>query len=129
MENELEEADLRKRIHEGQTEIYGDRGEYSKIDSLVPSPPYADQRMPGDLRPVYNSQVGSEKQYITGVSVHQNSNDGSCFKNHMEQIISLLLDKPQKGIVDTIFGTEEIYEFLNGRKIEALLKYPSYDKE
>ena len=29
----------------------------------------------------------------------------------------------------TIFGTEEIYEFLNGRKIEALLKYPSYDKE
>ena len=91
--------------------------------------PLRGPKKPGDLRPVYNSQVGSEKQYITGVSVHQNSNDGSCFKNHMEQIISLLLDKPQKGIVDTIFGTEEIYEFLNGRKIEALLKYPSYDKE
>jgi len=47
----------------------------------------------------------------------------------MEQMMPLLPDRPQQVIADAIFGTEENYEFLNGQKIDALLKYPSYDKE
>lgn len=41
----------------------------------------------------------------------------------------LLPDRPQQVIAGAIFGTEENYEFLNGQKIDILLKYPSYDKE
>lgn len=127
LKNELEEADLRRRIYEEQEHICGDRGGYSKTDPQAT--PMRTKECQEDLRPAYNGMVGSENQYITGVSVHQNSNDGTCFKNHMEQTMPLLPDRPQQVIADAIFGTEENYEFLNGQKIDALLKYPSYDKE
>lgn len=82
-----------------------------------------------DLRPAYNEMIGSEGQYITGVSVHQNPNDGTCFKNHLEQVLPLLPQKVAQVVADAAFGTEENYEFLEAEKIEALLKYPTYDKE
>lgn len=127
LKNELEEAGLRKRIYEEQKQICGDRSGYSRTDPQAT--PMRTKECQEDLRPAYNGMVGSEKQYITGVSVHQNSNDGTCFKAHMEQVMPLLPGKPQQVIADAIFGTEENYEFLDAEKMEALLKYPSYDKE
>lgn len=127
LKNELEEADLRKRIYQEQEQICGERSGYSKTDPAAT--PMRTKECQDDLRPAYNGMVGSEGQYITGVSVHQNSHDGTCFKNHMEQVTSLLPKVPGEIITDAIFGTEENYEFLAGEKIEALLKYPSYDKE
>lgn len=127
LKKELEESDLRQSIYEEQEQICGDRRGYSKTDPQAT--PMRTKECQDDLRPAYNGMVGSEEQYITGVSVHQNSNDGTCFKNHMEQAIPLLPDKPKQVIADAIFGTEENYGFLDAQKIGSLLKYPSYDKE
>lgn len=69
-----------------------------------------------DLRPAYNGMVGSEKQYITGVSVHQNSNDGTCFKAHMEQVMPLLPGKPQQVIADAILVRKKTMNFWMQRR-------------
>lgn len=92
LKNELEEADLRKRIYQEQEQICGERSGYSKTDPEAT--PMRTKECQNDLRPAYNGMVGSEVQYITGVSVYQNFNDGTCFKNHMEQVTSLLPKVP-----------------------------------
>jgi hypothetical protein len=84
---------------------------------------------PDDLRPGYNGMIGTENQYITGVSVHQNPNDGTCFRQHMEEVLPLMPHKPDAVIADAGFGTEENHEYLAGKEIDDLLKFPSYEKE
>jgi len=39
-----------------------------------------------EVLPAYNVLAGSEDQFITGVSVHQTTNDGVCFDDHLKQI-------------------------------------------
>jgi transposase len=127
LKNELEESDLRRRIYEDQERICGERSGYSRTDPEAT--PMRTKECVDDVRPAYNGIVGSEGQYITGVSTHQNPNDGACFKEHLEQAVSLMPKNPDRVIADAIFGTEENYEFLDTEKVESLLKYPSYDKE
>lgn len=125
--HKLEENTLRQKAYKEQEERCGERGGYSKTDPQAT--PMRTKECADDLRPAYNEIIGSEGQYITGVSVHQNPNDGTCFKNHLEQALPLLPQKVAQVVADAAFGTEENYEFLEAEKIEALLKYPSYDKE
>ncbi len=127
LKNELEENDLRKRTYQEQKQISGERSGYSKMDTEAT--PMRTKECQGDLRPAYNGMGGTEGKYIMGVSVYQNFNDETCFKNHMEQVAPLLSKIPRQVITDAISGTEENYEFLAGEKMEVLLKYPSYDKE
>lgn len=127
LQEELEKDILRKKAYEEQERVCGGRGGYSKTDPAAT--PMRTKECQEDLRPAYNEIIGSDNQYITGVSVHQNSNDGTCFKEHMKQVLPTLPGKVTKVVADAIFGTEENYEFLEKEKIESLLKYPSYDKE
>ena len=127
LQEELEKDTLRKKVYQEQEQACSGRSGYSKTDPAAT--PMRTKECQNDLRPAYNGMIGSENQYITGVSVHQNSNDGTCFKKHMEQVLPTLPGKVTQVIADAIFGTEENYEFLETEKIESLLKYPSYDKE
>jgi transposase len=77
------------------------------------------------LAPAYNVVSSSENQFITGFSVHQNPNDASCFKEHVES----LAFKPATITADSIFGTEQNYELLEHYAIENYLKYPLFHKE
>ena len=69
--------------------------------------------------------VSSEDQFITGLSVHQNPNDGTCFKAHLEG----LPFTPRSITADSIFGTEQNYELLESKEIENYLKYPTFHRE
>lgn len=82
-----------------------------------------------EILPAYNVLAGSENQFITGVSVHQNTNDGVCFKEHMEQAAVQQPFAPDRVIADSIFGTEQNYELLEGREMENYLKFPTYHAE
>lgn len=82
-----------------------------------------------EILPAYNVLAGSEDQFITNVSVHQNTNDGVCFKDHMAQALVQQPFAPDKVIADSIFGTEQNYELLEAREIESYLKFPTYHAE
>ena len=131
-----EEARLRKTMemdtqrvesYKKKQDICKTRSGYSITDNDATPMPIKECRE--DLRPAYNAMIGSENQFITGVSVHQNSNDGTCFKDHCNQVLTLIPKKIKLIIADAIFGTEENYAFLEEENISGLLKYPSYDKE
>jgi hypothetical protein len=82
-----------------------------------------------EILPAYNVLAGSEDQFITGVSVHQNTHDGVCFKDHLKQAAVQQPFTPERIIADSIFGTEQNYELLEEKEIENYLKFPTYHAE
>lgn len=79
--------------------------------------------------PGYNILAGCENQFLTRCSVHQNTNDGVCFKEHLAQVETYTPVLPQTIVADSIFGTEENYELLEQKQINNYLKFPSFDNE
>ena len=69
-----------------------------------------------EILPAYNALAGCEDQFITGVSVHQNTNDATCFPEHLEQISRQQPVQPDNIIADSIFGTEQNYELLQEKE-------------
>lgn len=123
----LETYLARVRIYQEQSDLCGNRSGYSKTDPSAS--PMRTKECSDDLRPAYNGMIGTENQFITGVSVHDTPNDGACFKAHLEKARSLHPRKIIRVIADAGFGTEENYDYLEKEKIKNLMKYPSYDKE
>lgn len=107
--------------YEGQLQVSGHRSGYNKTDTDASA-----MRMKNEeLLPAYNIMASSEDQFITGVSVHQNPNDATCFKEHLNK----LPFQPETITADSIFGTEENYELLEGKLIDSYMKYPSFHRE
>lgn len=138
LDKSLQEDLIRVEVYKKKEDLCGDRSGYSSTDP--DASPMRTKECSDDLRPAYNILTGSENQYITGISVHQNPNDGTCFTQHMEHVLSEVWEgkktQPDVVIADAVFGTEENYEYLEkkhsqeeNKAIEGLLKYPSYDKE
>jgi transposase len=73
---------VKQQMYEEKEEICGTRSGYSNTDTDATMMRTKECR--DDLRPGYNVMTGSENQFVTGISVHQNPNDGVCFKEHME---------------------------------------------
>jgi len=107
--------------YESQLEIAQQRSGYSKTD-----PDASVMMMKNEeFLPAYNVLASSEDQFITGVTVHQNPNDAVGFKQHVES----LLFTPATITADSVFGTEENYQFLESKNATAFLKYPLFHKE
>lgn len=108
-----------------QQQVSGTRSGYSTTD-----PDATAMRMKNEeLLPAYNVLVGSEGQFITGYSIHQKTNDGVCFKDHIAQLDQHGGHEPASIIADSIFGTQENYTLLDDREIAAYMQFPLYHKE
>lgn len=113
--------------YEEQERTLAGRNSYSKTDhDATFMRPKNDTE---DIRPMYNVQMGSENGFVVGYSVHQNPNDAANFKGHMDFRSSLKIPTPGCIVGDSIFGTEENYEYLRKHKIRNFLKYPEFHKE
>jgi len=122
----LVEAKKKIAKYEDQISKAGQRSGYSKTDKDATAMMMKNKV---EIAPAYNIVAGSENQFITGVSVHQNSNDGACFKDHLEQVAEQQPFTADSIIADSIFGTEQNYELLEAKEIENYLKFPSYHRE
>lgn len=124
--NKLSQEAEKLSKYEQQEKILSGRSSYSKTDEQATF-----MRMKNDaLLPGYNVQIGGQHQYILNYSIHQNANDAMCFKEHMEKFSRLHPNKKPKRINgDSIYGTEENYEYLQDQQIENYLKFPSFHKE
>jgi hypothetical protein len=122
---------VKQQMYEEKEEICGARSEYGNTDTDATMMRTKECRE--DLRPGYNVMTGSENRFVTGISVHQNPNDGVCFKEHMssrkESLPVSLQGRTGPVVADAIFGTEENHTYLDESETGSLPKYPSYDKE
>src|SRR5688572_2185143 len=121
LKKKVQEQQAKVKNYDQQLEICAGRGSYSKTDADASVMFMKNQ----ELLPAYNVLASCENQFITGYSVHQNPNDATCFKDHIEQ----LPIKPAAIVADSIFGTEQNYELLEGSQIESYLKFPTLDRK
>jgi transposase len=125
LKKKLQEHKVSIDKYERQQQISGQRSGYSKTDEDATA-----MKMKNDeVLPAYNVLIGTEDQFITNYSVHQKTNDGACFKEHMEQLEAHTEQLPQHIIADSIFGTEENSELLEQKGIDNYMKFPLYRKE
>lgn len=126
LKKKLKEAEHKIEKYSNQITKAGKRSGYNKTD---PDASAMMMKNKVEVLPAYNVLAGSEEQFITGVSVHQTTNDGVCFEDHLQQIEQQQPCKPDRIIADSIFGTEQNYELLQKNEIENYMKFPYYHKE
>ena len=110
--------------YEQQEEKLAGRNSYSKTDEAATMMRMkADQRKPNAWpKPAYNVQLGTENQFIVGFSVHQQANDGACWKSHLVEVEDRLGRLPENWIGDGAYGTEENLAFAEEKQCNAYLK-------
>jgi hypothetical protein len=89
-----------------------------------------DDHMKNDqLKLGYNVQMGTENQFIVGFSGHQRAGDARCFIPHLEQLSAYGRPMPKRAIADSAYGSEENYTYCEKKKMVALIKYNTLDRE
>ena len=121
LKKKVEEQQAKIDRYDQQLTISGQRSGYSTTDMEATAMHMKNE----ELLPAYNVVASCENQFITSLSVHQNPNDATCFKEHLQQMPL----KPATITADSIFGTEQNYELLEGCEIENYLKFPSFHRE
>ena len=120
----------RLRQYEEQERILQGRGSYSKTDQDATF-----MRMKDDLRrkaqpkAAYNIQIGTEGQFVVGMSVHQRPGDSGCLVPHLEQLKTSLGRLPKKLIADAGYGSEENYVYLEDEGVKGFVKYNTFHQE
>jgi transposase len=107
--------------YEDQLAITQQRSGYSSTDNDASVMKMKNE----EFLPAYNVVASSENQFVTAITTHQNSNDAACFKAHLESF----LFKPKSITADSIFGTEENYQLLEGSQINSFMKYPTFHRD
>jgi len=103
LKKQLEKNQNNITKYEHQEKTAGKRSGYNRTDKDATA-----MRMKNDeTLPAYNILAGSENQFIVNCSAHQSTNDGACFKEHMEQLEKHSDLLPEAVMADSIFGTEE----------------------
>jgi hypothetical protein len=82
-----------------------------------------------DLRPCYNLLIGTEGQFITGYSVHQNAADNAAIPAHLQQIPRVDGALPTVMVGDAGCGNEQIYTVLEAENVTPYIKYNTFHHE
>jgi len=120
--------------YEEQEALLAGRNSYSKTDPDATFMRTKDDHLgKGQLKPCYNIQLGTQDQFIINYTTHRTSSDIAAFIDHMDDTLNLLekiqVPKPKRVCGDAGYGSEQNYEYLEDKGIEAFLKYPGYYKE
>jgi transposase len=115
--------------YEQQTETLAGRNSYSQTD-----PDASSMRMKEDRgeekpwpKPAYNVQIGTEKQFIVGFTLHGQAGDTTCLIPHLEQTQHNLGGRlPDKIVADAAYGSEENYAYLVKHSLQNYLKYNTF---
>ena len=125
------ESDCLPRLarYEQQTEMLAGRSSYAKADPDASSMQMKEDRSSGRPwpKPAYNTQLGTEGQFIVGFSVHGRAGDPGCLIPHLEQVRQNTGGRlPKKIVADAAYGSEENYAYLEQRGVQNFLKYNTF---
>lgn len=88
-----------------------------------------DHMLNGQLKPGYNWQISTQDQYILGYTLHQTSTDTGTLSTHMDELEEHLGVLPEALVADAGYGSEENYEYLEEKGVEAYVKFNNFHKE
>jgi transposase len=116
--------------YEGHLKEMGERNSYSKTDKDATFMRMKEDHMKnGQLKPAYNLQLSTEKNFITNFSIHQRPGDTATFKAHMQSYKEKYGHYPQVEVADSGYGSLENYEFMDQNGIKSYVKYNWFHKE
>jgi transposase len=116
--------------YEKELKIMGKRNSYSKTDTDATFMRMKDDHMKnGQLKPAYNAQISTENQFITHISIHQTTTDTTTLASHLEGFEETYGKQSQEVVADAGYGSEENYELMQSKGIEAYVKYNYFHQE
>jgi len=129
--SKLQEGHLVKlKDYENKLEVLASRNSFSKTDQDATFMRMKEDHMKnGQLKPAYNAQISTENQIITHVSIHQKPGDTTTLKSHLEGFENCYKKRSKEVVADAGYGSEENYEMLEDKGIEAYVKYNYFHKE
>jgi transposase len=127
----LEEEYLpRAKKYEEQERNLAGRNSYSKTDVDATFMRTKDDAMKnGQLKACYNVQIGTEKQFVVGFSLHQEAGDTTCLIPHLEKVKGWIGRLFENINSDAGYGSEENYAYLDREQVGNYLKYAGFDRE
>lgn len=116
--------------YEKQEKIIGTkRNSYSKTDTDATFMRMKEDHMGnGQLKPAYNVQISTNKQFIASYSIHQNTTDTSTLQSHLSQHIKDYGIKPSSLTADAGYGSEQNYQWLEDKGITGYVKHNQFDR-
>jgi len=119
----------RMKGYEDQEAILEERNSYSKTDKDATFMKMKED-LNGKPKPGYNVQIGTENQFVVGLSIHQRPGDANCLKGNIKILKKILRGKlPESLTADGAYGSEENYEYLEEQEIEHFVKFSTFHKE
>lgn len=116
--------------YEEQEKILQKRSSYSKTDPDATFMRMKEDHMKnGQLKPGYNVQISSEDQFIVNYTLHQDTNDIHTLKPHLQSYEYLYQRLPKNLTADAGYGSQENYELLASKGVDAYVKFNTFDKE
>lgn len=116
--------------YEQQLQKLGNRNSYSKTDEDATFMRLKDDHMQnGQLKPAYNTQISTEEQFITHYSIHQTPGDTTTLEPHLETFEQTHQQQSKEVIADAGYGSEENYELMESKGIDAYVKYNYFHLE
>jgi len=113
-----------------QEAVLGKRNSYSKTDPDATFMRMKDDHMQnGQLKAGYNIQGSSNNQFIVNYTLEQTTNDTTTLKKHLNEHIESFKQTPESITADAGYGSEENYQDLEAKNIEAYVKYNYFHKE
>lgn len=113
-----------------QQEILAGRNSYSKTDTDATFMRMKEDYMRnGQLKPAYNLQISTNKQFILHYSIHPNPTDTKTLESHLKGFEESYDKVPKELVADAGYGSEENYNLLQSKKIKAYVKYNYFRKD
>jgi hypothetical protein len=121
-------ANLEKYKH--QQEVLQGRNSYSKTDADATFMRMKEDHMRnGQLKPAYNLQISTNRQFILHYSIHPNPTDTKTLASHLQDFEACYHKVPKELVADAGYGSEENYNLLKSKKIKAYVKYNYFRKD
>lgn len=116
--------------YEKQLKVLGDRSSCSKTDpDAVFMRMKEDHMKNGQLKPGYNTQISTEEQFITHYSIHQTTADTTTLESHLQSFEDTYKQQSSEVVADAGYGSEQNYELMEAKGIDAYVKYNYFHLE
>ena len=116
--------------YEKKEAILAERNSFSKTDKDATFMRMKEDHMQnGQLKPGYNVQISTSNQFIVNYTIHPNPTDTTTLRAHLEQHEASYGKTLKTITADAGYGSEENYELLEAKNIEAYVKYGMFDKQ
>ena len=125
----LRKACDRKEAHDRTIELCDGRCGVSPTDPECGIMHAKEDGYEGKPTPNYNVQIATQNQYVTNYGAYDSAEDKSVAMEFIETCVSENGTKPAAVVEDAGYGCEEVYVGLEELGIEAVVKYPMYDRQ